>query len=57
MILMNLQDASAYVGVSKRTLMRRIAQKTIAFYRIGRLIRIAKKDLDVYLKLQRVEAE
>lgn len=54
---MNLQDASAYVGVSKRTLMRRIAQKTIAFYRIGRLIRIAKKDLDVYLKLQRVEAE
>jgi len=57
MNLMNLQDTGAFIGTSRRTVRRMIDQRIIPFYRVGRLIKVAKEDLEIYLKQQRVEAE
>ena len=53
--LINLRDASAYIGVSKRTLIRKISSRIIPSYKVGRLVRVDQNDLEKYLNACRVE--
>ena len=53
--LLNLKDAAAYLGLSKRTLRRKIDQRALPFYKVGRLVRFDLIDLKEYLNTQRTE--
>ena len=55
MVLLTLKDAGAYLGVSKRTVRRLLDQRNLPFFKVGRLVRIAKTDLETYLISRRVE--
>ena len=55
MVLLTLKDAGAYLGVSQRTCRRMIDQGVLPFFKVGRLIRIARNDLETYLMSRRVE--
>ncbi len=55
MNLYNSVDVGAYLGVSKRTVRRLVDQRSLPFFRVGRLIRFAQQDLDDYLYEHRVE--
>ena len=47
---MSIQDAAKYLGVTTKTIRRRIADESLPAYRIGtRLIRIDQADLDQLL--------
>lgn len=47
--------AAAYLGVVPRTLYRMIDEGEIPAYRMGRVIRLKRTDLDLYLENHRVE--
>ena len=53
--LLNLRDAAAYLGLSKRTLRRKIDQRVLPFYKVGRLIKVDQSDLESYLNTCKVE--
>ena len=55
MELMNLKYAGAYLGVSKRTARRLVDRRDIPYYKVSGSIRLAKADLDKYLKSKRTE--
>lgn len=46
----SMNDAAAYLGVSRRTLERLIGSRRLRHYRLGRTIRLRRKDLDEYME-------
>jgi excisionase family DNA binding protein len=52
---MNIEDAGAYLCVSKRSVRRIIARREIQFYRVGTAIRLDRADLDAYLQNRRMK--
>ena len=46
--------AAAYLGVVPRTLYRMIDEDRIPAYKMGRVIRLRRSDLDAYLEAHRV---
>jgi excisionase family DNA binding protein len=53
--LVDVAGAASYLGTSQRFVRRLIAERRIAFHRVGRLVRLDVADLRAYLKANRVE--
>ncbi|MDD7935486.1 helix-turn-helix domain-containing protein [Actinomycetospora straminea] len=47
--------AADYLGTSERFIRRLIAQRRIAFHRVGRHVRLAEVDLEAFAQAGRVE--
>lgn len=52
---MSTAEAASYLGVNARTLYRLIDEDGLAAYRIGRLIRLQRADIDEYLERCRIQ--
>lgn len=52
---MNTQEAAAHLGITVRTLYRAIDEGKLAAYRMGRVIRIQRPDLESYLQASRIQ--
>jgi excisionase family DNA binding protein len=57
MQLMSLPAAAAYFCVSARTVRRLIDRRLLPFFRVSGSIRLAREDLDTYLKRVRIQAK
>lgn len=49
------QEAAAWLGVTVRTLYRAIDEGKLTAYRMGRVIRIQRPDLEAYLAGSRIQ--
>ncbi len=49
------KDAAEYLGVTLRTLYRLIDEGAIPAYKIGRVIRVQKPDLDQFINSSRIQ--
>lgn len=54
--LLDVEATAAYLGVPVRFVRRVIAQRRIAFHKVGKYVRFHPEDLDRYLAEHRVEA-
>jgi excisionase family DNA binding protein len=54
--LLDVADAAAYLGVSPRFMRRLVAERRIAFVKLGRHVRFDVADLDRFIECGRVEA-
>ena len=52
---MGVPEAAEYLGVRPRTLYRQIDLGEIPAFRIGRVIRIRKEDVDAFLEAHRIQ--
>ncbi len=52
---LTLNEAAQYLGVKASTLYSMVERKEIPHYRIGRLIRFTKADLDAFMRERRVD--
>lgn len=52
---LNTQEAASYLGITVRTLYRAIDEGKLVAYRMGRVIRIQKPDLESYLRASRIQ--
>jgi excisionase family DNA binding protein len=48
-------DAAEYLGTSVRFIRRLIAERRIAFYRVGRHVRLSIADLEAFVQTGKVE--
>ena len=48
--LMNVEQAAEYLGMASQTVYRRVSEKTLPFYKIGRLVRFRQSELDQWLR-------
>ena len=55
-ILLEIAQAADYLNFSARMVRRMVEEKRVAYIKIGKLIRIDKRDIDAYLAAQRIEA-
>lgn len=53
---LSVPETAEYLNTSQRFVRRLIAERRIAFHHIGRHVRIALSDLDLWLSSNRVEA-
>jgi excisionase family DNA binding protein len=51
--LLNVKELSLYLGVSESFAYERIARKDIASYKVGRLVRVRKSEIDKWLNSER----
>jgi excisionase family DNA binding protein len=54
--LLSVEEAAERLGTSVRFIRRLVAERRIAFVRVGRHVRIAASDLDAFITAGRVEA-
>ena len=54
-MLVNVDDAAARLGTSPRFIRRLIAERRIAFTKLGNHVRLDVADLDAYVRAGRVE--
>ena len=52
---LTINEASHYLGIKPSTLYAMVERKEIPYYRIGRLIKFTKPDLDAFMQEHRVE--
>ena len=52
---MSSKDAAQRIGITPRTLYRFIDEGQIPAYRIGRVIRLQRRDVESFLELSRVK--
>lgn len=52
---MGTKKGAAYIGVTQRTLYRLIDDGQVPAYKIGRVIRVRRDDLDDFLEVSRIE--
>jgi excisionase family DNA binding protein len=52
---MGTKAAAAYLGITNRTLYRFIDDGDIPAYKLGRVIRVKRADLDAFLEASRVQ--
>ena len=53
--LLSIEQAAERLGISVRFVRRLIAERRIAYTKLGRYVRIATRDLDVFIAAGRVE--
>ena len=51
---MGTQEAARYIGVTPRTLYRFINDGAVPAYKMGRVIRLRRSDLDAFLEANRI---
>jgi len=56
MSLLSVEEAAERLGTSPRFIRRLVAERRIAFTKIGRHVRIDTSDIDVFIAAGRVEA-
>jgi excisionase family DNA binding protein len=54
--LLTVEQAAECLGTSERFVRRLIAERRIAYTKLGRHVRIAGRDLDAFISAGRVEA-
>jgi excisionase family DNA binding protein len=47
--LLDVQEAAAHLGTPVRFIRRLVAERRIRFYKVGRYVRIDRRDLDAFL--------
>lgn len=52
---LNVKEAAAYLGTTERFIRRLIAERRIAFHKLGAHVRLALGDLDAFAQAGRVE--
>ena len=52
---LTLAQAAAYLNVSERFMRRLVAERRIAFHKVGHFLRFRSADLDAFLEAGRVE--
>jgi excisionase family DNA binding protein len=52
---LTLTQAAAYLNVSERFVRRLVAERRIAFHKVGHFLRFRSADLDAFLEAGRVE--
>jgi excisionase family DNA binding protein len=53
--LLNINEASEYMGLSKNTLYSWVCQRTIPFVKCSRLLRFDKADLDKWIEQRKIK--
>jgi excisionase family DNA binding protein len=53
--LLRVEEAAEVMGMSARHVRRLVAERRIAFHKLGRSVRIAPADISAYLEATRVE--
>lgn len=53
---MTTVQASVYLGVSERYVRRLVAERRVSYYKVGRLVRFRRQDLDALLSSSLVES-
>ncbi len=53
--LVSIEEAAEVMGMSARHVRRLVAERRIAFHKLGRSVRIARADIDAYVAASRVE--
>ena len=56
-VFMNIDELSANIGLSKRAIYQRAANRTIPSQKIGGLLRFEKSEIDKWLRSQSVTAD
>ena len=56
-VFINIDELSAYIGLSKRAIYQRAANRTIPSQKIGGLLRFEKSEIDKWLRSQSVTAD
>ena len=56
-VFMTIDELSAYIGLSKRAIYQRAANRTIPSQKIGGLLRFEKSEIDKWLRSQSVTAD
>ncbi|MCA1836771.1 MAG: helix-turn-helix domain-containing protein [Actinobacteria bacterium] len=54
-VYLTVPEAAQYLNTTVRFVRRLIEERRIAFHRIGRHVRLARTDLDVFIAASRVE--
>jgi excisionase family DNA binding protein len=54
--LLTIEEAAEVMGMSARHVRRLVAERRIAFHKLGRSVRIALADINAYVEAGRVEA-
>jgi excisionase family DNA binding protein len=54
--LLSVEQAAERLGTSERFVRRLVAERRIAYTKLGRHVRIATRDLDAFIVAGRVEA-
>jgi excisionase family DNA binding protein len=54
--LLTCEEAAEYMHVPVRFIRRLIAERRVAFLKVGRYVRLRRRDLDRFLEAGRVEA-
>ena len=54
--VMTAEQAAAYLNVSPKSVQRRMDRKSIPFVKVGRLRRLRKSDLDLWLDRNSIHA-
>jgi excisionase family DNA binding protein len=54
--LLTVDEAAERLGTSTRFIRRLIAERRIAYTKLGRHVRIAARDLDAFIRAGRVES-
>ena len=52
--LLTVEESADYLRMSARHVRRLVAERRIAFHRIGRCVRLSRVDLDAYIEAARV---
>ena len=55
--LLSTTETAEFLGISKNTLYEWIIQKKISHFKVGRLVKFKKEDLEVWLKKKKMEEE
>jgi excisionase family DNA binding protein len=55
--LLSTTETAEFLGISKNTLYEWIIQKKIPYFKVGRLVKFKKEDLDAWLKKKKMEEE
>ena len=56
-VFMTIDELSAYIGLSKRAIYQRAANRTIPSQKIGGLLRFEKSEIDKWLNAQSISAD
>lgn len=57
MVLLTIDEAAVRLGTSPRFIRRLVAERRIAYTKVGKFVRLASSDLDGFVAAGRVEAD
>lgn len=52
----SVEEAAAYLGTTVRFVRRLVAERRVTFYKVGRLVRFKRADLEAFVQAGRVGA-